>query len=102
MACLEYRKHFPEKLNEKFVYPGVLRQAVVEEACSPPPILEETEVPLGSEVPPSPARSTSSSSSGSYDLKDAMADPGHELEQRTAPPSGHTSEAELDRDVRRE
>lgn len=79
---------------------GVSRQAVVEEPCSPPPILEETESPFGLEVPPSPARSTSSSSSGSYDLKDAMTDPGQELEQQTAPPSGHTSETELDRDVR--
>ncbi|PBC27075.1 hypothetical protein APICC_04312 [Apis cerana cerana] len=72
--------------------------AVVEEPCSPPPILEETEIPFGLEVPPSPARSTSSSSSGSYDLKDAMTDPGQEVEQQTAPPSGHTSETELDHD----
>lgn len=43
-------------------------------------------------------RSSSSSSSGSYDLKDAMTDPNHELEQ-VAPHSGHTSETELDRDV---
>lgn len=43
-------------------------------------------------------RSSSSSSSGSYDLKDAMTDPNHELEQ-VAPRSGHTSETELDRDV---
>lgn len=45
-------------------------------------------------------RSSSSSSSGSYDLKDAMTDicPNNDLEQ-VAPRSGHTSETELDRDV---
>jgi len=43
-------------------------------------------------------RSSSSSSSGSYDLRDAMADPNNDLEQ-VAPRSGHTSETELDRDV---
>lgn len=43
-------------------------------------------------------RSSSSSSSGSYDLKDAMTDPNNDLEQ-VAPHSGHTSETELDRDV---
>lgn len=43
-------------------------------------------------------RSSSSSSSGSYDLKDAMTDPNNDLEQ-VASPSGHTSETELDRDV---
>ncbi|XP_071867939.1 uncharacterized protein isoform X2 [Bombus fervidus] len=80
------------------IYSLARSEAVVEEPCSPPPILEETESPFGLEVPPSPARSTSSSSSGSYDLKDAMTDPGQELEQQTAPPSGHTSETELDRD----
>ncbi|CAL7950178.1 unnamed protein product [Xylocopa violacea] len=80
------------------IYSLARSEAVVEEPCSPPPILEETEIPFGLEVPPSPARSTSSSSSGSYDLKDAMTDPGQEPEQQTAPPSGHTSETELDRD----
>ncbi|KAK1122088.1 hypothetical protein K0M31_009928 [Melipona bicolor] len=80
------------------IYSLARSEAVVEEPCSPPPILEETEIPFGLEVPPSPARSTSSSSSGSYDLKDAMTDPGQELEQQTAPPSGHTSETELDHD----
>ncbi|XP_076765364.1 uncharacterized protein LOC143432562 isoform X5 [Xylocopa sonorina] len=80
------------------IYSLARSEAVVEEPCSPPPILEETELPFGLEVPPSPARSTSSSSSGSYDLKDAMTDPGQEPEQQTAPPSGHTSETELDRD----
>ncbi|OAD56711.1 hypothetical protein WN48_02903, partial [Eufriesea mexicana] len=80
------------------IYSLARSEAVVEEPCSPPPILEETEIPFRLEVPPSPARSTSSSSSGSYDLKDAMTDPGQELEQQTAPPSGHTSETELDRD----
>ncbi|XP_029048576.1 uncharacterized protein LOC114878668 isoform X2 [Osmia bicornis bicornis] len=79
------------------IYSLARSEAIVEEPCSPPPILEETEIPFGLEVPPSPARSSSSSSSGSYDLKDAMIDPGHEHEQ-TAPPSGHTSETELDRD----
>ncbi|XP_043787528.1 uncharacterized protein LOC122712173 isoform X2 [Apis laboriosa] len=80
------------------IYSLARSEAVVEEPCSPPPILEETEIPFGLEVPPSPARSTSSSSSGSYDLKDAMTDPGQEVEQQTAPPSGHTSETELDHD----
>ncbi|XP_043265277.1 uncharacterized protein LOC122404938 isoform X1 [Colletes gigas] len=79
------------------IYSLARSEAVVEEPCSPPPILEETEIPFGLEVPPSPARSSSSSSSGSYDLKDAMTDLGQELEQ-TAPLSGHTSETELDRD----
>ncbi|XP_076285149.1 uncharacterized protein LOC143211394 isoform X2 [Lasioglossum baleicum] len=79
------------------IYSLARSEAVVEEPCSPPPILEETEIPFGLEVPPSPARSSSSSSSGSYDLKDAMTDLGQELEQ-TAPLSGHTSETEHDRD----
>ncbi|XP_076230153.1 uncharacterized protein LOC116428500 isoform X3 [Nomia melanderi] len=79
------------------IYSLARSEAVVEEPCSPPPILEETEIPFGLDVPASPARSSSSSSSGSYDLKDAMTDPGHELEQ-TAPLSGHTSEAEQDGD----
>ncbi|XP_078032640.1 uncharacterized protein LOC144467624 [Augochlora pura] len=79
------------------IYSLARSEAVVEEPCSPPPILEETEIPFGLEVPASPARSSSSSSSGSYDLKDAMTDPGQELEQ-TAPLSGHTSETEHDRD----
>ncbi|XP_076169063.1 uncharacterized protein LOC143147586 isoform X2 [Ptiloglossa arizonensis] len=79
------------------IYSLARSEAVVEDPCSPPPILEETEIPFGLEVPPSPARSSSSSSSGSYDLKDAMTDLGQELEQ-TAPLSGHTSETELDRD----
>ncbi|XP_076679285.1 uncharacterized protein LOC143374756 isoform X2 [Andrena cerasifolii] len=79
------------------IYSLARSEAVAEEPCSPPPILEETEIPIGLEAPPSPARSSSSSSSGSYDLKDAMTDPGQEHEQ-TAPPSGHTSETELDRD----
>nr|XP_034178121.1 uncharacterized protein LOC117603258 isoform X2 [Osmia lignaria] len=79
------------------IYSLARSEAIVEEPCSPPPILEETEIPFGLEVPPSPARSSSSSSSGSYDLKDAMIDPGQEHEQ-TAPTSGHTSETELDRD----
>lgn len=43
-------------------------------------------------------RSSSSSSSGSYDLKDAMADPNIDLDQ-VAAHSGHVSETELDRDV---
>lgn len=73
-------------------------QAVVEEPCSPPPILEEAEIAFALEIPPSAMRSSSSSSSGSYDLKDAMVDPNHELDQ-VVPPSGHTSETELDRDV---
>lgn len=71
-------------------------QAVIEEPCSPPPILEE--IAFGLELPPPAIRSSSSSSSGSYDLKDAMVDPNHEIEQ-VATPSGHTSETELDRDV---
>lgn len=50
-------------------------------------------------VPPSPAKSTTSSSSGSYDLDDAMPEPCPES-FATAPLSGHTSEAELDHEVR--
>lgn len=73
-------------------------QAVIEEPCSPPPILEEAEIAFGLELPPPAIRSSSSSSSGSYDLKDAMTDPNNDLEQ-VAPRSGHTSETELDRDV---
>ncbi|XP_076240258.1 uncharacterized protein LOC143182854 [Calliopsis andreniformis] len=84
-------------LDAKTKFYGATYQAVVEEPCSPPPILEEMEIPFGLEVPPSPARSSSSSSSGSYDLKDAMTDPGQDLEE-TAPRSGHASETELDRD----
>lgn len=70
---------------------------MVEEPSSPRPIEEETEDPFSLEELLSPARSTSSSSSGSYDLKDAMATM-QELDQ-TAPESGHVSEAELDKDV---
>lgn len=44
-------------------------------------------------------RSSSSSSSGSYDLKDAMADPNNDLDHQVAPHSEHVSETELDRDV---
>lgn len=67
---------------------------------SPKAILEEVELPysLGDIVPPSPARSTTSSSSGSYDLEDAMPDPTPEP-YPTAPLSGHTSAAELEHDV---
>lgn len=86
-------------MDAKTKFYGATYQAVVEEPCSPPPILEEAEVPLGAVVPPSPARSSSSSSSGSYDLKDAMADLAQDLED-IAPQSGHASETELDRDVR--
>ncbi|XP_014468959.1 PREDICTED: uncharacterized protein LOC106741436 isoform X2 [Dinoponera quadriceps] len=79
------------------IYSLARSEAVVEEPCSPPPILEEAEIAFGLEIPPSAMRSSSSSSSGSYDLKDAMADHNHDLEQ-AAPRSGHTSETELDRD----
>ena len=44
-------------------------------------------------------RSSSSSSSGSYDLKDAMTDPNHKVEQAAPSRSGHASDPELDRDV---
>lgn len=77
-------------------------QAVVDEPCSPPPIVEELLAIGNDDLPheseprvPSPARSTSSSSSGSYDLEDAMPEPA----QQTAPLSRHGSELELDRDV---
>jgi len=70
----------------------------VEEPCSPPPILEETELAFGLELPPPSMRSSSSSSSGSYDLKDAMADPSNDPEQIVSA-GGHVSETELDRDV---
>ncbi|KAF7395890.1 hypothetical protein HZH68_009940 [Vespula germanica] len=78
------------------IYSLARSEAVVEEPCSPRPIEEETEDPFSLEELLSPARSTSSSSSGSYDLKDAMATM-QELDQ-TAPESGHVSEAELDKD----
>jgi len=71
----------------------------VEEPCSPPPILEETELAFGLELPPPSMRSSSSSSSGSYDLKDAMADPSNDLERVVSATAGHMSETELDRDV---
>ncbi|XP_011697260.1 PREDICTED: uncharacterized protein LOC105455556 isoform X2 [Wasmannia auropunctata] len=77
------------------IYSLARSEAVIEEPCSPPPILEE--IPFGLELPPPTMRSSSSSSSGSYDLKDAMVDPNNDLEQ-VAPRSGHTSETELDRD----
>lgn len=76
-------------------------QAVLEELPpSPQAIFEEIEMPfdLADLVPPSPARSSSSSSSGSYDLEDAMPEPCPEFTM--APLSGHASEAELDHDVR--
>ena len=73
-------------------------QAVVEEPSSPQPIKEEIAALFGKEQPPSPARSTTSSSSGSYDLEDAI--PGAVQEPfRTASLSGHASEIELDREV---
>ncbi|XP_046825570.1 uncharacterized protein LOC124427110 isoform X2 [Vespa crabro] len=78
------------------IYSLARSEAVVEEPCSPRPIEEETEDHFSLEELLSPARSTSSSSSGSYDLKDAMATM-QELDQ-TAPESGHVSEAELDKD----
>ncbi|KAL6264753.1 hypothetical protein P5V15_004851 [Pogonomyrmex californicus] len=79
------------------IYSLARSEAVVEEPCSPPPILEEAEIAFGLELPPPSMRSSSSSSSGSYDLKDAMTDPNNDLEQ-VAPRSGHTSETELDRE----
>ncbi|KYQ57473.1 hypothetical protein ALC60_03434 [Trachymyrmex zeteki] len=81
------------------IYSLARSEAVIEEPCSPPPILEEAEIAFGLELPPPAMRSSSSSSSGSYDLKDAMTDicPNNDLEQ-VAPRSGHTSETELDRD----
>ncbi|XP_043495723.1 uncharacterized protein LOC122519951 isoform X5 [Polistes fuscatus] len=78
------------------IYSLARSEAVVEEPCSPRPIEEETEDPFGVEELLSPARSTSSSSSGSYDLKDAMATM-QELDQ-IALESGHVSEAELEKD----
>ncbi|KAK2586462.1 hypothetical protein KPH14_010736 [Odynerus spinipes] len=78
------------------IYSLARSEAVVEEPCSPRPIEEEAEIPFSLEVPPSPARSTSSSSSGSYDLKDAMSTM-QDLDQ-VAPESGHVSETELDKD----
>ncbi|XP_018372715.1 PREDICTED: uncharacterized protein LOC108767362 isoform X1 [Trachymyrmex cornetzi] len=79
------------------IYSLARSEAVIEEPCSPPPILEEAEIAFGLELPPPAMRSSSSSSSGSYDLKDAMTDLNNDLEQ-VAPRSGHTSETELDRD----
>ncbi|XP_015598809.2 uncharacterized protein LOC107269459 isoform X2 [Cephus cinctus] len=79
------------------IYSLARSEPVAEEPCSPPAILEETEVSPALEPPASPARSTSSSSSGSYDLEDAMPDPVQET-YPTAPLSGHTSETELDHD----
>lgn len=69
----------------------------MEEPTSPKAIVEELEVPfdLSDIVPPSPARSTSSSSSGSYDLDDAMPEPPNDAYQ-TAPLSGHTSDVDLE------
>ncbi|XP_014610084.1 PREDICTED: uncharacterized protein LOC106789994 isoform X2 [Polistes canadensis] len=78
------------------IYSLARSEAVVEEPCSPRPIEEETEDPFGVEELLSPARSTSSSSSGSYDLKDAMATM-QELDQ-IALESGHVSDAELEKD----
>ncbi|KAI4499382.1 hypothetical protein M0802_005642 [Mischocyttarus mexicanus] len=78
------------------IYSLARSEAVVEEPCSPRPIEEETENLFGVEELLSPARSTSSSSSGSYDLKDAMATM-QELDQ-IALESGHVSEAELEKD----
>ncbi|XP_011868894.1 PREDICTED: uncharacterized protein LOC105562559 [Vollenhovia emeryi] len=79
------------------IYSLARSEAVIEEPCSPPPILEEAEITFGLELPPPTMRSSSSSSSGSYDLKDAMADPNNGVEQ-VAPHSGPASETELDRD----
>ncbi|XP_012539017.1 uncharacterized protein LOC105838197 isoform X2 [Monomorium pharaonis] len=79
------------------IYSLARSEAVVEEPCSPPPILEEAAIAFGLELPPPTLMSSSSSSSGSYDLKDAMSDPNNDLQQ-VAPHSGHTSENELDRD----
>ncbi|XP_011297541.1 uncharacterized protein [Fopius arisanus] len=81
------------------IYSLARSEAVVEEPASPKAIVEELEVPLDLSdiVPPSPARSTSSSSSGSYDLEDAMPEPPNESYQ-TAPLSGHTSDVELEQD----
>lgn len=47
--------------------------------------------------PPSPAKSTSSSSSGSYDIEDAMHDPAKETSKtsRSAQPSGVEQDVSL-------
>ncbi|XP_044589725.1 uncharacterized protein LOC123268575 isoform X1 [Cotesia glomerata] len=84
------------------IYSLARSEAVLEELPpSPKAIFEEIEMPfdLADLVPPSPARSSSSSSSGSYDLEDAMPDPCPEFTM--APLSGHASEAELDHDYTR-
>ncbi|XP_025988149.2 uncharacterized protein LOC105202015 isoform X2 [Solenopsis invicta] len=80
------------------IYSLARSEAVIEEPCSPPPILEEAEIPFGLEIPPPVMRSSSSSSSGSYDLKDAMTDPNHNVEQGGPSSSGHALDLELDRD----
>ncbi|XP_066588399.1 uncharacterized protein [Prorops nasuta] len=83
------------------IYSLARSEAVIEEPVTPPPILEEVEGPFAIEAPPSPLRSTSSSSSGSYDLKDAITEPIQDLHQTVPqefPQSGHVSEGEIDRD----
>ncbi|XP_046753781.1 uncharacterized protein LOC124416603 isoform X2 [Diprion similis] len=82
------------------IYSLARSEAVVEEPCSPPAIIEESEASPGIEPPPSPARSTSSSSSGSYDLEDAMPEPLQDS-YPTAPLSGAASETEPDHDEER-
>ncbi|XP_043471247.1 uncharacterized protein LOC122504277 isoform X1 [Leptopilina heterotoma] len=74
------------------IYSLARSEAVVEEPSSPQPIKEEM---LAAEQPPSPTRSTTSSSSGSYDLEDTAV---VQEPLPTASLSGHTSEVELDRE----
>lgn len=68
---------------------------------SPTAIVEEIEIPfhINTDAPPSPTHSTSSSSSGSYDLEDAAPDTQCPEIYPTAPLSGHTSEVEIDQNV---
>lgn len=82
--------------NSQSVRTKLIFQAIVEEPSSPQPIKEESSATFATEQPPSPTRSTTSSSSGSYDLEDTAI-----VQERfqTASLSGHTSEVELEREV---
>lgn len=82
-----------------------LHQAMLDESSSPRTPKDKSETSFGiiKKLQPSPARSSSSSSSGSYDLEDAAPDSAQETYSKSANfiHSAQPSAAEQDLDVSR-